>query len=137
MAQSSPILLIGLLWMKLCVFVLIQVFPVIVKIGDWALRWTEGNTGSSAYLVDAFVPFDYETHSVLYRGYVHQEEDLLQTLTRNRMTMRVQNELGNDNRDSHGCSFGGLGVRVMMATELGRGSYCEGCEAFVPHWIQC
>lgn len=35
---------IGLLWMKICVFLIIQIFPFIVKVGDWALRWTEGNT---------------------------------------------------------------------------------------------
>lgn len=29
--------------MKICVFCIIQIFPFIVKVGDWALRWTEGN----------------------------------------------------------------------------------------------
>ena len=29
--------------MKLCVFFVFQVFPWIGWVGDWALRWTEGN----------------------------------------------------------------------------------------------
>jgi hypothetical protein len=29
--------------MKLCVFVLFQLLPWIAWVGDWALRWTEGN----------------------------------------------------------------------------------------------
>lgn len=41
--KQAILYFLGLLWMKFSVFVLIQVFPVIVKVGDWALRWTEGN----------------------------------------------------------------------------------------------
>ena len=29
--------------MKFCVFFIFQVFPWIAWVGDWALRWTEGN----------------------------------------------------------------------------------------------
>lgn len=29
--------------MKLCVFLLFQLCPWIIHVGDWALRWTEGN----------------------------------------------------------------------------------------------
>jgi hypothetical protein len=29
--------------MKICVFFLIELLPFIIKVGDWALRWTEGN----------------------------------------------------------------------------------------------
>jgi hypothetical protein len=29
--------------MKLCVFFIFKLCPWIVKVGDWALRWTEGN----------------------------------------------------------------------------------------------
>lgn len=34
-----------------------------------------GEHGSSDHLCDASVPVDYERYSVLYRGYVHQEEN--------------------------------------------------------------
>ena len=29
--------------MKICVFFIFQIFPLIAWVGDWALRWTEGN----------------------------------------------------------------------------------------------
>ena len=29
--------------MKTCVFIVFQLLPWIVQVGDWALRWTEGN----------------------------------------------------------------------------------------------
>lgn len=29
--------------MKLCIFIIIQLLPWIAAVGDWALRWTEGN----------------------------------------------------------------------------------------------
>lgn len=39
--------------MKLCVFFIIQLLPWIALVGDWALRWTEGNEA----LQVAFVMF--------------------------------------------------------------------------------
>ena len=41
--KQSIIYFLGLLGMKFCVFILFHIFPWIVKVGDWALRWTEGN----------------------------------------------------------------------------------------------
>lgn len=41
--KQSIIYFFGLLGMKLCVFFLFQILPWIVKVGDWALKWTEGN----------------------------------------------------------------------------------------------
>lgn len=46
----------GLLNMKICVFILINFLPFIVKIGDWALRWTEGNTALQIIFVMLFFP---------------------------------------------------------------------------------
>lgn len=46
----------GLLGMKICVFFLIQLLPFIVKIGDWALRWTEGNTALQIIFVMLLFP---------------------------------------------------------------------------------
>ena len=37
------IYVIGLVLMKLCVFALFQLFPWLGWVGDWALKWTEGN----------------------------------------------------------------------------------------------
>ena len=41
--KQSVVYFLGLLGMKFCVFVLFQLLPWIAWIGDWALRWTEGN----------------------------------------------------------------------------------------------
>lgn len=47
---------IGLLGMKICVFIVISVFPFIVKVGDWALGWTEGNTAYQIAFVMLLFP---------------------------------------------------------------------------------
>ncbi|KAL9622835.1 MAG: hypothetical protein Q9160_002761 [Pyrenula sp. 1 TL-2023] len=41
--KQSFIYFIGLLGMKFCVFLVFQLLPWISQVGDWALRWTEGN----------------------------------------------------------------------------------------------
>lgn len=51
--KQSLIYFLGLLGMKLFVFFLFQVLPWIGWVGDWALRWTEGNEA----LQIAFVMF--------------------------------------------------------------------------------
>ena len=47
---------IGLLGMKICVFFIIQLVPFIVKVGDWALRWTEGNAAVQIFFVMLLFP---------------------------------------------------------------------------------
>ncbi|KAL5362824.1 vacuolar membrane protein-domain-containing protein [Aspergillus floccosus] len=54
--KQSIIYFIGLLGMKICVFFLIQLLPFIVKVGDWALRWTEGNTAVQIIFVMLLFP---------------------------------------------------------------------------------
>lgn len=41
--KQSLIYFIGLLGMKACVFLVFELCPWIIRVGDWALRWTEGN----------------------------------------------------------------------------------------------
>ena len=41
--KQSMIYFMGLLGMKICVFIIFELLPWIVQVGDWALRWTEGN----------------------------------------------------------------------------------------------
>ncbi|PVI00494.1 hypothetical protein DM02DRAFT_614254 [Periconia macrospinosa] len=41
--KQSLIYFLGLFGMKLCVFVIFALLPWIAWVGDWALRWTEGN----------------------------------------------------------------------------------------------
>lgn len=47
---------IGLLGMKICVFFIIQLVPFVVAVGDWALRWTEGNTAVQIFFVMLLFP---------------------------------------------------------------------------------
>ncbi|OJD10733.1 hypothetical protein AJ78_08335 [Emergomyces pasteurianus Ep9510] len=54
--KQSLIYFFGLLCMKTCVVVLIHMLPFIVKIGDWALRWTEGNTAVQIFFVMLLFP---------------------------------------------------------------------------------
>ncbi|KAL5332596.1 vacuolar membrane protein-domain-containing protein [Aspergillus crustosus] len=54
--KQSIIYFICLLGMKICVFFLIQMVPVIVTVGDWALRWTEGNTAIQIIFVMLLFP---------------------------------------------------------------------------------
>ncbi|KAH6644172.1 FK506-binding protein 2 precursor [Boeremia exigua] len=51
--KQSFIYFLGLIGMKLCVLVIFALLPWIAWVGDWALRWTEGNTA----LQIAFVMF--------------------------------------------------------------------------------
>ncbi|RHZ60364.1 STIMATE family protein [Aspergillus thermomutatus] len=54
--KQAMIYFFGLLGMKICVFFLIQLLPFIVKVGDWALRWTEGNTALQIIFVMLLFP---------------------------------------------------------------------------------
>ncbi|KAJ5668764.1 hypothetical protein N7462_009834 [Penicillium macrosclerotiorum] len=54
--KQSIIYFMGLLGMKVCVFFLITLLPFIVKVGDWALRWTEGNTAIQIAFVMLLFP---------------------------------------------------------------------------------
>lgn len=79
--KQSIVYFIGLLGMKTCVFFLIQLLPFIVNVGDWALRWTEGNAAIQIafvmlifpvimnalqyYIIDAFIkkPLSYDLYA--------------------------------------------------------------------------
>lgn len=41
--KQSFIYFCGLFGMKICVLIIFLMFPWISRVGDWALRWTEGN----------------------------------------------------------------------------------------------
>lgn len=41
--KQSVIYFCGLFGMKFCVLIIFLMFPWISRVGDWALRWTEGN----------------------------------------------------------------------------------------------
>lgn len=47
---------LGLLGMKICVFLIFQILPWIVIVGDWALKWTEGNETVQVFFVMLLFP---------------------------------------------------------------------------------
>lgn len=69
--KQSVIYFIGLLLMKLAVLAIFTLLPWIAMVGDWALRWTEGNealqitfvmfvfplimNGLQYYIIDSFI----------------------------------------------------------------------------------
>ena len=42
--------------MKFCVFIFFSICPWIIAVGDWALRWTEGNERVQVFFVMLFFP---------------------------------------------------------------------------------
>lgn len=99
--KQSILYFIGLLWMKLCVFVLIQVFPVIVKIGDWALRWTEGNTALQIIFVMLLFPLIMNAIQY-YIVDTFIKRKIIDDMDEEQYDDEGRNEPGNDNRDLHG-----------------------------------
>ncbi|OJJ43293.1 hypothetical protein ASPZODRAFT_74846 [Penicilliopsis zonata CBS 506.65] len=80
--KQSLIYFVGLLGMKICVFFLIQLFPFIVKVGDWALRWTEGNTAVQIIFVMLLFPvimnaIQYYIIDIFIKKTIHSENELL------------------------------------------------------------
>lgn len=82
--KQSIIYFIGLLCMKFCVFLIFQLLPWIVRVGDWALRWTEGNEAIQIafvmlifptimnalqyYIIDAFIKRKDPDNDELQKG---------------------------------------------------------------------
>lgn len=54
--KQSLIYFIGLLLMKFCVLLIFLILPWISQVGDWALRWTEGNETVQIFFVMLFFP---------------------------------------------------------------------------------
>lgn len=99
--KQSILYFIGLLWMKLCVFVLIQIFPVIVKIGDWALRWTEGNTALQIIFVMLLFPLIMNAIQY-YIVDTFIKRKIIADVDAEPYDDEARNELRNDNGGSHG-----------------------------------
>ncbi|KFY17642.1 hypothetical protein V492_00493 [Pseudogymnoascus sp. VKM F-4246] len=55
-AKQSLIYFLGLLGMKFIVLLIFIFFPWISHVGDWALRWTEGNEKLQVFFVMLFFP---------------------------------------------------------------------------------
>lgn len=90
--KQSFIYFLGLFGMKFCVFLIFQLLPWIAWVGDWALRWTEGNeaiqitfvmfifplvmNGLQYWIIDGFIkdPAGGETHYQVAAGEESDED---------------------------------------------------------------
>lgn len=54
--KQSIIYFLGLMGMKICVLIIFLALPWISKVGDWALRWTEGNEALQVVFVMLVFP---------------------------------------------------------------------------------
>jgi hypothetical protein len=54
--KQSLIYFLGLMGMKICVLIIFLVLPWISRIGDWALRWTEGDAALQVIFVMLVFP---------------------------------------------------------------------------------
>ncbi|KAL1629518.1 hypothetical protein SLS54_001267 [Diplodia seriata] len=84
---------LGLFGMKFCVFVIFSLLPWLGWVGDWALRWTEGNealqiafvmlifplimNGMQYYIIDSFIkdPVGDDSHGQLRSGDGSEEDE--------------------------------------------------------------
>ncbi|KAF2711347.1 hypothetical protein K504DRAFT_465110 [Pleomassaria siparia CBS 279.74] len=91
--KQSFIYFLGLFGMKFCVFLIFQLLPWIAWVGDWALRWTEGNEAVQItfvmfifplimnalqyWIIDGFIkdPAGGETHYQVAAGEESDDED--------------------------------------------------------------
>ncbi|RYP54986.1 hypothetical protein DL768_000302 [Monosporascus sp. mg162] len=79
--KQSVIYFCGLFGMKICVLIIFLMLPWISRIGDWALKWTEGNerlqivfvmmlfplimNALQYYIIDSFIKMKETTHEIL------------------------------------------------------------------------
>ncbi|XDG06602.1 hypothetical protein ABKA04_006217 [Annulohypoxylon sp. FPYF3050] len=79
--KQSVIYFCGLFGMKVCVLIIFLILPWISRVGDWALRWTEGNervqivfvmmlfplimNAMQYYIIDSFIKLKENDHEIL------------------------------------------------------------------------
>ncbi|KAK3372445.1 vacuolar membrane protein-domain-containing protein [Podospora didyma] len=74
--KQSFIYFCGLMGMKFCVLVLFMVFPWISRVGDWALRWTEGNEKLQIVFVMMLFPLIMNAMQYyIIDSYIKKQED--------------------------------------------------------------
>jgi hypothetical protein len=82
--KQSIIYFMGLMGMKFCVLIIFIIAPWISRVGDWALRWTEGNealqvvfvmlvfpvimNATQYYIIDSFIKNQTPGHELLPDG---------------------------------------------------------------------
>ncbi|CAJ2502016.1 Uu.00g048690.m01.CDS01 [Anthostomella pinea] len=88
--KQSVIYFCGLFGMKICVLIIFLILPWISRVGDWALRWTEGNerlqivfvmmlfplimNGLQYYIIDSFIKMKDTDHERLPQEDHHERD---------------------------------------------------------------
>ncbi|KAF2640196.1 hypothetical protein P280DRAFT_469901 [Massarina eburnea CBS 473.64] len=108
--KQSLIYFLGLFGMKLCVFVIFALLPWIAWVGDWALRWTEGNEALQIafvmfifplimnalqyWIIDGFIkdPASEESHYIAAAGDDSDDDGDDEWLERHRRTRRSEDD---------------------------------------------
>lgn len=78
--KQSMIYFFGLLGMKVCVFFIFHILPWIGRVGDWALKWTEGNEAVQITFVMFVFPLimngiQYYIIDIFIKNKVDKEDD--------------------------------------------------------------
>jgi hypothetical protein len=89
--KQSIIYFIGLMGMKFCVLIIFLIAPWISRVGDWALRWTEGDealqvvfvmlvfpvimNATQYYIIDSFIKNRMPEHQLLSHEDDEGEDD--------------------------------------------------------------
>jgi len=97
-AKQCLLYFIGLVLMKICVFIIFQLCPWLGRVGDWALRWTEGNEA----LQIAFVMFIFPLIMNALQYYI------IDTFIKQKPGPQLEGEedTGHDGSDEHGPLLG-------------------------------
>lgn len=67
----------GLMGMKVCVLIIFLALPWISQVGDWALRWTEGNEQLQVFFVMLFFPVVMNaTQYYIIDGFIKNQKPL-------------------------------------------------------------
>ncbi|KAJ9613926.1 hypothetical protein H2200_002062 [Cladophialophora chaetospira] len=104
-AKQCLLYFVGLIGMKICVFIVFQLCPWLGRVGDWALRWTEGNEAVQI----AFVMFIFPLIMNALQYYI------IDTFIKQRKGPQLDNEEGTEQEDNE--EQGGL----LAGDEAGHG----------------
>lgn len=106
-AKQSLIYFIGLIVMKFCVLLIFLILPWISQVGDWALRWTEGNETIQIFFVMLFFPLVMNaTQYYIIDSFIKKQDsstvvDSIPSLEEERLTGPFEESIGDEN-DSDG-----------------------------------
>ena len=96
--------------MKLCVFFIFRICPWIVHVGDWALKWTEGNEMVQVFFVMLFFPvimnaIQYYIIDGFIKNQKPQDHEAIPSEDEDSTDDEVRNQTGRQHQDDWDASF--------------------------------